>query len=491
MGNLMDKVNVLPRYSIDEMKEIVIKVENGLERKKIVVRDVDDHSPAVYMLIDAYSSMFYDTSINAVLKWLGIDPAIYSDEIYQTMSALTAQYSDDLCFAFNGITIQARKYFYYGDQDDVSILDKVVPSIRMEVKGKGLQYLREVGFCPDHKFRDRSYMLPKQKITRCDFAYDFIDYMPDLYQDLKAYCEKNTTDGGRISIGGRGGSVKCRICSGSERIVYLGSNGSDKLVRTYDKKLEMTDAKTGLLKENIYGCPNSWIRIEWQTRDDFAAKYCLDSEGLLAVLKEFYNSYQFQDVENTTGHTREVSEFWKNLFDWEKLPSLAKDVVLENNEDVKDELHKISVWSARTKMQQCCSLIGLGYKSLETLDDYLIYIQCPDFSQNEFKTQRLLQKFRNLIPQIDADFMSKVRQEGCYLGFYIQPDLDREFLRFSLRLFCEEYLDYCDKKDGKKSKRRSYYTRIEQENDELKVLVQKLTCEISELKNKISEVKNG
>lgn len=482
---ISEKEKLVPRYSIDQMREIVVNVEKGVQRKKFVVRDVDDHTPAVFMLLDAYCCMFYDATINQVLSWLSLDPAIYADDIYKTMATCTAQYSDELCFAFNGIIIQAKKYFYYGDDDDVSIFDKVVPSIRIEAKGQGLQYLREIGFCPDHKLRDKSYMLPKQRITRVDFAFDFIDYKATLYDDLRNYCESNLTEGGRISIGGRGGSCKCRIAVGAERIVYLGSKGSDKLVRTYDKKLEMTDARTGLLKPNIYGAPNSWIRIEWQTKDDYAMKYCLDSEGLLAVLKEFYHCYRFQDVENTTSNNRKDSEFWTELFDWDELPSLAKDVVCPT-EETKPELDKISVWSARTKMQQILGLICLGYKSLESFDDYLIYIQCPELSQNEFKTHRLAQKFRNILPQIDSDFMSKVRQEGFYLGFYVQPDLDREFLRFSLRAFCEQYILECERKDGLKSKRKDYYERLESENDQLRTYIDKLVAENVELKKQLS-----
>lgn len=203
-------------------------------------------------------------------------------------------------------------------------------------------------------------------------------------------------------------------------------------------------------------------------------RYCLDSEGLLAVLKEFYNCYRFQDVENTTANNRKDSEFWMQLFDWDELPGLARDVQLPDD-DSKPELDKICVWSARTKMQQIFSLVSMGYKSLETFDEYLLYLQLPELTDNEFKTQRLLQKFRNILPQIDPEFMAKVRQEGFYLGFYVQPDLDREFLRFSLRAFCEQYVLECERKDGLTSDRKDYLTRLEQENEQLKQTIVNLT----------------
>ncbi len=336
----MNKENVvIPRYSVDQMREIVVKFQN-CERKVITVRDVDDHSPAVFMALDAYTAVFNDECMRNVLEWLGVDMDLYSDDIFKTMHMCHYCGDDNFMFAFNGILVFARKYYFYGYNPDTSIFDLVVPQVRIDVKGIGLQWLREIGFDPDRKLRDPSYLLPSGHVTRVDFAYDFIDYMPNLYYDLKDYCENNQTDTGRISCGGTGG-VTCTIQSGSRRLIYLGSNQSTKMLRVYDKKLEMTDRKTGLLKENIYACPNSWIRIEWQIRDDTAHKMCLDSADMLAILKELYKSYQFQDVANTTKQNRRPSEFWINLFNWEELPNLAHNIQIEEPDVKKDELYKI------------------------------------------------------------------------------------------------------------------------------------------------------
>lgn len=94
------------------------------------------------------------------------------------------------------------------------------------------------------------------------------------------------------------------------------------MLRVYDKRMEQINLATGLYKKpNSYGNPDSWFRIEWQTRNKFANDLVQDrSLQMLHILKMIFQAYAFADgtVDNHNAQRPPV-EFWLSLFDWKDI----------------------------------------------------------------------------------------------------------------------------------------------------------------------------
>lgn len=215
---------------------------------------------------------------------------------------------------------------------DLSVFDMKVPRIRLDISGKGLDFLRNYRDDDlDVFLRSEDQMLPGQHVTRCDFAFDFVNYKPELLDQLVDYIQLNHTDADRLCIMNKTSAMAYKIRTGNEKTVYVGSPQSDKLLRVYDKKKQFTDP-TGqfYIKENDYENPDSWIRVEWQLRNAWAGRVLYahyeDSEmNMLSVLKEIYKEYNFADL-STPAHRRQAHPFWQGVFDdWNLIKSIIQN----------------------------------------------------------------------------------------------------------------------------------------------------------------------
>lgn len=79
------------------------------------------------------------------------------------------------------------------------------------------------------------------------------------------------------------------------------------------------------LKDNPYDDPESWIRIELQTRNKLAHELAFDETEMLSIFKFIYTTYCFTDTVATNSHSRKPIEFWQNLFDWEEIPTIIQN----------------------------------------------------------------------------------------------------------------------------------------------------------------------
>ena len=301
---------------------------------ELVSLQTDDFSPSViynqldasgkiFPKVDWITMIFTDCSMNDVLKHIKLKDLV--SEFCKNMYELSRGYSDVVKFFYNGISLETNKFGFYGDSPE-DVFDVVVPKLRLELTGSGLDYLRSLGV----DFNTYRFNVPDLPIgstfhfSRIDFAFDFIDYQPGFLDALIDHCNTHQLPSGRVPLASTHGAIKCKIVTGDRKVCYLGSEQSDRFLRVYDKRLQMINRSTGsYVKANPYCNPNSWIRLEWQLRNLKAHDLALDqSHDFLSILKLIFDAYSMADGQRDS-HTlkRPVVDFWLKLFPWREVES--------------------------------------------------------------------------------------------------------------------------------------------------------------------------
>ena len=290
-------------------------------------------------LIDYMSIIFEDTSFNAILRFLKMDPQVYVSDFLQTQCVQTYGCMYWFGFAFEGVQLTADNYVP-DENKDARIFDRIFSKIRCNISGSGLAFLRGLGFEIAKKSNPDEWFDPETgekfifHLTRCDFAFDLINYKPEFLDKCIEHCRNYHTDADRIALM-NGSGLRYSYRLGDQKTLYLGSPRSDKLLRIYDKRLEHIDKKTkAYIKDNPYHNPDSWIRVEWQCRNEFAHGwfFSTDCNGdffeevqFMSVFRQIYERYCFSDMTSKYWN-RQPAPFWHELFDWDVIPR-----IIENN----------------------------------------------------------------------------------------------------------------------------------------------------------------
>lgn len=285
--------------------------------------------------IDWYSAIFEDMSFNDVLRWLGLDPDVYVADFLKSDFERSQGFDIQYMFSYEGVTLSTSQYNFYGDQIDDDIFCKVIKKFKLDISGHGLDFLRSLGMYPvDDYLRDEKLIPQPFHLTRCDFAFDFINYAPGFVDTLIEYAETNHTSKHLLCLYKRTAGIKYSIRTGDQKTIYFGAPTSDRMLRVYDKRLQYIDLETGVYKKaNEYDNPDSWFRIELQTRNKYAHGLCFgtiectegDKTFWDAILKYIYDNYCFVDYNNTTQHNREPVKFWLELLHPEVLPPIIQN----------------------------------------------------------------------------------------------------------------------------------------------------------------------
>lgn len=279
--------------------------------------------PKIYCKIDWLTVIFEDHTVNDLLTFLKLSS--FASEFSQSVFERCHGYDDYFIFHHEGISIEARKMYLYGSQDAV-LFDLTIPQLRLDISGSGLDYLRSTGMNVESYFRNLSNYPENSHLTRCDFAFDFINYMPDLCDKAIDHCLQHHLDSDRIAIYQMPSGYKYRVALGGQKTLYLGSTTSERMLRIYDKKLQYIDHRTGMyIKENSYDNPDSWIRLELQLRRKSAGKICFSPSDNISILKYIYEQYCFADTEHTTQNNRRPVEWWSAIFDWDSIPQIIQN----------------------------------------------------------------------------------------------------------------------------------------------------------------------
>ena len=289
-------------------------------------------------LIDYMSIIFENTSFNAILRFFKLDPDVYVSEFLQTQCVQVYGNMYWFGFAFEGMQLTADNYVPDENKDE-RIFDRIFSKIRCNISGSGLCFLRGLGFEIAKKCNPEEWVDPATgekfifHLTRCDFAFDLINYKPEFIDKCIENCRDYHTEANRIAIM-NGSGLRYSYRLGDQKTLYLGSPRSEKLLRIYDKRLEHIDRKTkAYIKDNPYHNPDSWIRVEWQCRNSFshALFFATDADGdffeevqFMSVFKRIYENYCFSDMTSKYWN-RQPAPFWHELFDWDVIPSIISN----------------------------------------------------------------------------------------------------------------------------------------------------------------------
>lgn len=296
-----------------------------LDFEQISLNELDLDEGRIFFKIDWFSMVFNDRCFNDVLKWLGIDHFV--SDFLDRQYLRSATWMPSLVFSYEGISLETSTYHVYGiSEGDESVFDKIVPQLRLDISGSGLDFLRSQGLDVDHYLRDWDQIPQPAHITRCDFAFDLINYKPEILDLMIQHCRENATGSGRIQIFQKQ-ALKFSIREGDQKTLYIGGATSDQMLRVYDKKLQFTDRRTGVYKDNPYNNPDSWIRFELQTRNKKAHKYTYNTEqDAFALFKQIYLDYSFSQHIRRGGVEYKVCEWWQDLFDWDRLSLIVQNL---------------------------------------------------------------------------------------------------------------------------------------------------------------------
>ena len=287
---------------------------------------INEKNEGIYCKLDYYSCMFYNKTINEVLEWLDLREN-FSNEFFKNEIFRGAGLSGTtLVLIYNAVKIEVNA-MYIPNTCSIDYFDIVIPALRLDISAKGLDFLRSTGFDVDELFRDENYRFPKefQKLTRIDFAFDFVNYKGDILQQLFDYVDTNHTEADRLVMKGASSMVYSKK-TGSESTLYIGSPKSLQLFRIYDKRKQNVDPLTGLYtKDNPYNSADSWIRFELQCRYNTASKLAYGNGDFMSILHFIHDYYNFADL-STPAHRRQVAQFWQDFMDWTLIPSIIQNL---------------------------------------------------------------------------------------------------------------------------------------------------------------------
>lgn len=289
---------------------------------------LDSH---VFAKLDWFSVVLYNTCMDDILKKLCIYNEVY-EELLGSAYIRSQGFSDVVVFTANGVSIELRHDDYLST-DKESVFAKKFKKIRVDISGSGLDFLRGY-FRPDVEFlRDDFWGVNQEdyNITRCDFAYDFVNYKPEFLDHLLNWIKDFERDlisdihsGAdiRLNAGSRHIQYSYR-CGSGQKTLYLGSPRGDKMVRIYDKYLEQT--KNGIFihgrDPRFEGIPqiDSWFRIELQCRRKCATQYLFGCHGNIDnVLRAIFDDYLIRDKDGNP------LPCMVDLYKWDDLPPIEK-----------------------------------------------------------------------------------------------------------------------------------------------------------------------
>ena len=340
-----------------------------------------DNDGKIYCKVDWLTVMFFDSSMNHVLRWLKLDGCV--TDFCSAAFQQSRGYDEVFKFMYNGIMLETSSFNFYGQDIDLSIFDIVVPKIRLELSGSALDYLRSIGV-DMNSYRFVVPDLPdggSYHFTRCDWAFDFINYMPDFVDRMIHHCTTHSLQSGRIPLASTKGAIGCKLVTGNQKTVYLGSPQSDRMLRVYDKRLQSINLGTQTyVKPNPYGDPDSWFRIEWQTRNKMANNLVLDkSLDFKHILKLIFDKYAFADgTVNNHNVSRSTVDFWLDLFNWTDLETR----IIQNAKYVQYESPEEKVIASFKSVMIRTFIFTyslLGREAFEKMiNDYLRGLDLPD-----------------------------------------------------------------------------------------------------------------
>lgn len=350
----------------------------------------------IYTRIDTYSAVLNNACIKDVLDLFNVNTTEL-DKIFDSQyKSSDVQFGSTFVYTINGIRIEVKfsEYKMLEDKEAPasSIFTFPFSYLRLYLSSEGIDYIMKLNedvegwnfidliSCPDFigSVCDNNFF-----VTRCDFAYDFINEKDKEFKEFRKFISQAGIDeelapNGRL-LNGYGGGLSFCLRAGSERTVYLGSTGSDRMLRVYDKKFQLT--KKGYWEEEKipYGLSSieieSWHRVEFQCRNNYAHNYLLHNPcDFVAIMGDIKDYFLFKDAKG------------KFCRAWHSIINLGQ----------KSELYKRQI--APNRFQTTSEAMAEWYvNNCSTADDVnLISCNCSDEEAYYKKISSILAKARGV-----------------------------------------------------------------------------------------------
>lgn len=334
-------------------------------------------TPQIFAKIDWYSAVFESCSINDILDFLHLPHEV--DEFFGNQARRALGYDTQITYSFDGVSIAvsyALVNHFAVDLDSTSVFDFVFDRLRLEISGSGLDSMRdkwvEAGADPGDfdNFLRTACELPRgvMHITRCDFAFDLIDYKPEFIDVIINHL--NTITNKRVPIMHLQGGLQFSVRTGDQKTVYLGSPRSDRMLRIYDKRLQLCSPDGFWIKPVDYPDCSSWIRIELQCRNMIAHGLCLGDGDFDSIFRYIYEQYCFRDTCFCAERPKPV-KFWDDLFDWQHIPPIVQNLRFAPTVSTLERAEK---YIFGTAFRSLCVVIAHYRKSgfLDKVDDHFL-----------------------------------------------------------------------------------------------------------------------
>ena len=360
----------------------------------------------IFGKLDWFSCMFYNTSIVQLFEFLRLPEDLLTDFLANAFDQ-NMGYCTNYTLVFEGVSFHLDfDEFLLLNYDYSKIWDYKFSKIRVDCSGSGLDYLRSLGF---HEVGEiESYLndpdnYPGEidrdfKVTRADFAFDFINYdrCPDFVEKLldwfysTEYNPDYRTPSGGLFTGPSDRPLKYSLRSGDQHTVYLGTTRSLKLVRIYNKLMQYQ--KNGVIVKELPTCYSdidiqSWFRIEFQTRQKEAGHFLFGFRTFKDILKILFNDYLIRDSHG------EPIDFMLELYDWGSLQEIPyntpftemKTVSKSIERTIRKNAFSIALFVARYGLK---GLINLLNEEFEKLD-----FDCPSSARRAFSYKQKLSRY--------------------------------------------------------------------------------------------------
>lgn len=324
----------------------------------------------IYTRIDTYSVILYSTTIRQLLEHFDV-PTHNLDEAYKNGYKKTdVKLGDTFVWKSEGLRIECKLDEYDMHQESDSIFDVVWTWLRFYITSEGVDFLDSLHADDDTWNLQILLSSPDfwnpiseaHKVTRCDFAFDYINYEGNEFDRLRkliasADFDDELSSGGRLYSGNAGG-LTYSYRGGKERTIYLGSTSADRMLRIYDKKFQLQDDAgnwdTSKVPDEILQNEiqiDSWHRIELQCRDNFAERYLISCQGDFRFIMGEISA--FFDVRKKDG--KRIAPLHK-IFLWTQRTPIVQNAKCKQQ---KNEITIVSNWVGEIALSHIVEMIGI------------------------------------------------------------------------------------------------------------------------------------
>lgn len=374
---------------------------------------------AIFCLIDWLTVVYNDCTLREILKNYNITDL--SDDFEDAWSHRyfhSKGYAIDPCLNLRGINIQFHfdDMLQFWDQDlfSDSLFDTPFSYIRVDCSGSALQQIRDSGLSIDEEIWIPFSVSGSYHVTRCDFAYDLINYCPEFLDQTILLCQEcgsapSFGSGLNLPVANCGRPMQASLkLSGREKTLYIGGSRSARKLRIYDKLLEYSSKHKNVEIPYKGDYPvESWIRIELQTRNHISDNllygygepaFC---GSFQCVFRYIYDSFGIRDGK----HLDQVSETWQKLFDWKLIPSIIQNLhSVQIEVDSYQKSKNVCMNFAFSSIVHLISRIGIS-DFYNMLNERLLYLQQSDDPVVQRQWMRLLTKICDPVDGFGSHFV--------------------------------------------------------------------------------------